>query len=162
MLRSLTHRFIDKPKSEMQGSIHKCGIRGSQILKYSPGSGEGHHCETTTDISGILPLVYTNNLHFFTNGVHYCEVSEEQKNVSYVSIFLFVQLSDNILMHTFCTNIQTSQLQFGVALPLTCSHLPSNQVLLCHHETILLPSEHFHGLKNFSHLHSSHLHLLCI
>ena len=118
MLQSLTHRFLDKPKSEMQGSIHKWGIRGSQILKYFPGSGEGHHfhiwfqsthsCpELCTVRTPLISQTYCLwfiliNLHFITSGVHYCKGSEEeQNNFSYVSI-LSVQLSDNTLMHTFC------------------------------------------------------------
>jgi len=150
MLWSLTQRFLHKPKSEMLGSIHKCGTKGSQILKYFPGSGEGHHFHiwfhSTHSCSELCtvrtPLISEKyclwfiliNLHFITNGVHYCEVSEEEQNYfSSVSIFLSVQLSDNTLMHTFCINTQSSKLQFGVALPLTCSHLPINLVLLCHH-----------------------------
>jgi len=121
------------------------------------------HSENPTDISDILPLVYTNKstLHHQWCSLLWSQWRRAEQFFTCFS-FLSVQLSENTLTHTFCINIQSSQPQCGVALPLTCSCLPVNLVLLCHHESILLPSKHFHGLTNSSNLHSSHLHLLCI
>lgn len=152
----------------MKSSIHKCGVTGSQVLSMS--LEVGMDTTFTSDFTALTrhelyrvrtPMISQPYYLWFiliyrTTPMAFTTVKSVKKFITIFHMFQFflsVQLFDNI---------QSSQPQFGVALPLTYPCLPVNLVLLCQNESILLPSKHLQGLKNFSHLGSSHLYLLCV